>query len=208
MCVIAVSPKGIKQPSVSDLRSMWVQNPHGGGYMLIRNDRIVIHKGFMYWDDFIRSVRSEHLTKADPVVYHFRISTQGGINPQMTHPFPITHHLQYTKALDAECDIAVAHNGIIPLTSSAFEKEYSDTALFVTKYLSWLVRYPEDINNKSIQTMIQELGNSKFVLMNYRGDIATIGKFYNHDGILLSNENHLYKYEYFTKGDVTKCFAF
>lgn len=197
MCVIAVSKKGIRQPSVSELRSMWVSNPHGAGYMLVRNDRVEIHKGFLYWDDFIRSVRSEKFSASDAVVYHFRISTQAGICEEMTHPFPIVNNLKMMKALDLYCDIGIAHNGIIPLTTTFDETEYSDTALFVSNYVSRIVRSPADMLNPYVQEMIAELGQSKFALMDFKGNIVTIGKFYNHDGILLSNENHIFRCEKF-----------
>lgn len=208
MCVIAVSKKGDRQPSVSELRSMWDHNPHGAGYMFARDGKLEIHKGFMDWNDFIRSVRYERFTSEDSVVYHFRIATQGGINPYMTHPFPITHVLHFSEVIDLECEVGVAHNGIIPITSSIDEKKYSDTALFVCNYLSWMIRYPHDINNKYIQKMISELGgNSKFALMNYKGEIATIGLFYNHNGVLLSNENHLFRSHFLMKGGDYKCIA-
>lgn len=195
MCVIAVSKKGIRQPSEKELFSMWETNPHGAGYMTIRNGKVEIHKGFLEWEDFIRSVRSEKFTINDPVVYHFRIATQGGINPEMTHPFPLTSNLKYLKGLDLICDIGIAHNGIISLTTTKHDNDFSDTALFIAKYMTWLIRSPSDMQIKSIQTMIYELAYSKFAMMDFNGNIVTIGKFYDHDGILLSNENHLFDWK-------------
>ena len=196
MCVIAASPIGARQPTESELHSMWIHNPHGGGYMTVRNGKVEIHKGFLHWVDFARSVRSEHFTNADPVVYHFRISTQGGVNPEMTHPFPLSHNLEIMKALDVICSIGVAHNGIIPLTSSVYETNYSDTALFVAHYMSNIIRCPNDIRNPYIKRMIDELGKSKFALMDSDGNITTIGKFFDDNGVLLSNENHLFNWNY------------
>ena len=205
MCVIAVSPKGERQPTEKELYAMWVNNPHGGGYMSVRKNRVEIHKGFLYWEDFIRSVKAEKFTSADPVVYHFRISTQGGICEEMTHPFPITHQLSMMTALDVVCDVGVAHNGIIPLTTTKEETEYSDTALFVSKYLSWLVRSPSDILNPNIKTMIEELGESKFALLNCKGDISIIGRFFAHSGVLVSNEYYLNDYGFMAKGGLSRC---
>lgn len=204
MCVIAISPKGIKQPSFDDLKTMWNHNPHGAGYMFAHDGKLEIHKGFMEWQDFVRSVRSEHFTASDSVVYHFRISTQAGINPFMTHPFPLTEHLPLMKALDLECQIGIAHNGIIPLTSDPSNKEYSDTALFIAHYMTKIVRSPADILNPYIKEMIEQLGNSKFVLMDSEGNISTVGKFHDHHGILLSNENHMFFNwgKYYQKGVV------
>ena len=81
--------------------------------MFARAGRVTIHKGFMSFDDFRKAVESEHFTKNDPVVYHFRISTQAGVNPSMTHPFPLTSDLVNCEALDLTCAVGIAHNGII-----------------------------------------------------------------------------------------------
>lgn len=200
MCVIAISPIGVKQPTEKDLHSMWQTNSHGGGYMTVRNGKVEIHKGFMEWADFIRSIRSEKFTTSDPVIYHFRISTQGGVNPEMTHPFPLTSKEEYLKALDVSCDIGIAHNGIIPLTTVKTDCELSDTALFIKKYMVYLIRSQYDILNPNIQRMIEELGKSKFAIMNGNGDIATIGKFHSDNGILLSNTNHWFDWRTYYTG--------
>ena len=93
------------------------EQSHGAGYMFARDGRVQIHKGFMDVDSFLDAIRGEHFTAKDSVVYHFRISTQAGVNPEMTHPFPLSNRLSYMKALDVECRCGVAHNGIIRLTS-------------------------------------------------------------------------------------------
>ena len=203
MCVIAISEKGVRQPNENEFRTMWEHNPHGAGYMFARNGKVEIHKGFMCFDDFIRSVHNEMFTFQDSVIYHFRISTQAGITPEMTHPFPITNqNINIMKALDVICNIGVAHNGIIPLTASLHEKEYSDTALFVHKYLSNLVRSPADMQNENIKSMIKELAQSKLAMMDGQGNISTIGDFFDEDGILLSNKNHLFRYLFSTERSV------
>ena len=117
MCIICVSPARTRQPSISQIKTMFMNNPHGAGYMFVREGRVHIHKGFMDIDSFLSAVKAEHFTAKDSVVYHFRISTQAGVNPEMTHPFPLSNHLPYMKALDVECRCGVAHNGIIRLTS-------------------------------------------------------------------------------------------
>lgn len=192
MCVIAVSRSGNRQPTVDELRSMWKHNPDGAGYMFARDNKVIIHKGFMTFNDFIRSVNSESFTADDSVVYHFRISTQAGRTPQMTHPFPLTNDLSECEYLDCWCPIGIAHNGIIPLTTDHSETTYSDTALFITKYLSRIIKTPGDLFDQDILDMIEQLGGwSKFALMDEIGTVATVGHFTMHDGILLSNTNHL-----------------
>ena len=85
MCIICVSPARTRQPSISQIKMMFQSNPHGAGYMYARDGRVHIHKGFMDIDSFLSAVKAEHFTAKDSVVYHFRISTQAGVNPEMTH---------------------------------------------------------------------------------------------------------------------------
>ena len=196
MCIIAVSRKGVKQPSLDQLRNMFDNNPHGAGYMYARNGRVTIHKGFMTFDDFVRQIEKEHFTEDDPVVYHFRISTQAGVNPQMTHPFPLTSVLENCEKLDVKCSVGIAHNGIIRMTSSFKETRFSDTAIFITDYMTRLIRKEEDITDSSVIEMIDLLTNSKWAIMDgTTGTIVTVGKFTNDEGILFSNETYHGKFK-------------
>ena len=188
MCVIIASPTGARLPDQAELREAWLRNPHGAGYMVARNNRVEIHKGFMAWPDFIRAIRDEHLTPDDAVVYHFRIATQGGVNPWMTHPFPLSSHLDHMQALDINANIGIAHNGIIPVTTNRDVTDYSDTALFVTNILSRLIRSSKDITNVYVKASIESLiGHSRLAIMEADGAITRIGTWYNSDGLWYSN---------------------
>lgn len=191
MCVICVSKKGVRQPNENEIRNMWESNPHGAGYMCVRDGLVEIHKGFMELKDFLRSVRSEKFTDDDVVVYHFRISTQAGVTPEMTHPFPLSEDLKDMRELDLYCSVGIAHNGIIRLTSCD-DKEYSDTALFITEYLPMLVRDTRDITDKRVIKTIKALAQSKLVLVNGQGDVTIIGDFWaNSDRLMFSNKSFL-----------------
>lgn len=191
MCIIAVSKAGVKQPTLDQLRLCFENNPHGAGYMFARNGSVTIHKGFMCWEDFQRAVKGEHFTDADPVVYHFRISTQAGICASMTHPFPLTEKLELCEKLDLfKCPIGLAHNGIIRMTSNYKETRFSDTALFITEYMTRLVRNQADLTDPAVLEMISVLTNSKWALLDASGDIATVGKFEKVDGLLFSNTTY------------------
>ena len=93
MCIICASKSGVRQPTERELFTMFQNNPHGAGYMTARHGMVTISKGYMDFDEFLNAVRKEHFTAQDSVVYHFRISTQAGINPEMTHPFPLSNRL-------------------------------------------------------------------------------------------------------------------
>lgn len=190
MCIICVSKPGVNQPSLDQLRNMFDANSHGAGYMVARNGRVEASKGFMTWDDFIRAVKYEKFTDADAVVYHFRISTQAGVNPQMTHPFPLTGILEKTKLIDFHCPIGVVHNGIIQLTTNHRDREYSDTAHYVAEFLRYLVRSPGDLRNAKILDAIERTTHSKWALMDGTGYIATVGDFIEDGGLLFSNTSY------------------
>ena len=187
MCVICVSKKGVRQPNISEIKNMWESNPHGAGYMFTRNGHVEIKKGFMELDDFIDAIESEEFTDDDVVIYHFRISTQAGVTPEMTHPFPLSDDLKDMNLLECECSVGIAHNGIIRLTSNN-NKDYSDTALFITEYLPALIRDTEDITDRRVKKIIKELAGSKLAMLNDNGDVSIIGDFYGIGcGLLFSN---------------------
>ena len=191
MCIIAVSKVGVKQPSLEQLRTMFKRNPDGAGYMYARGGRVFIRKGFMDFDDFAGAVSLEHFTRRDPVVYHCRISTQAGVNPFMTHPFPLTERRDECERLDLPCSVGIAHNGIIRMTSDKKETRFSDTVIFITDYMTKLIRKRSDITDPAVYEMIENLTNSKWAIMDgVTEDIVTIGKFINEDGILFSNTTY------------------
>ena len=191
MCVIAVSKKGIAQPTMAQIDKMFENNPDGAGYMYARNGKVIIHKGFMDIQDFKRAIQDEHFTAEDPVVYHFRISTQAGVNPYMTHPFPLTRNLNNCEELDLSCSIGLAHNGVIRMTSDIKETRYSDTALFITDYMTRIIRNRKDLVDPYVNDMIYQLTFSKWAILDgVTGDIVTVGQFENDNGVLFSNATY------------------
>jgi len=201
MCIIAISPKGKPQPSYETMKEMFLNNPHGSGYMFVNDDgNVEIHKGFMSFDDFYRSVKAEKFTEDDVVVYHFRISTQAGVNPQMCHPFPLSSNPTHMKKLDLVCSVGIAHNGIIPITSNK-NKEFSDTALFITEYMSKMIKCRADLNDERLLRRIEGLIQSKMAILEKDGTVTLIGKFITEDdGNIYSNTS--YKPKDFTYYDV------
>ena len=190
MCIICVSPSGVKQPTDSVLRTMFYRNPHGAGYMFARDGKVTIHKGFMDFESFRDAVLRERFTAADSVVYHFRISTQAGVNPEMTHPFPLSNQPRRMRALDLTCRCGIAHNGIIQLTSDPTNTRFSDTAVFITDYLAHMVRKPADLRNQKLLNQIYHLARSKFAIMDASGYVATVGEFLSDHGLLYSNDSY------------------
>lgn len=191
MCIICVSPRGVSQPTVHEIKTMFRRNPHGAGYMVARGGRVEIHKGFATIASFLAAIASEHFTADDVVVYHFRISTQAGTTPAMTHPFPVTSDERFLQALDVSCPLAAAHNGIIRSCSDPAEKTFSDTAIFIRDYLAPIIKTPSDISRPSIFSFIQEsIGYSKMAFLDGAGNVTTVGAFIKDHGRLYSNSTY------------------
>ena len=191
MCIICVSKSGVRQPTVTELNTMFRNNPDGAGYMVARHGMVSISKGYMDFGEFLNAVRREHFTERDSVVYHFRISTQAGVNPEMTHPFPLSNRLERMEKLDTTCRIGVAHNGVIRLTADPDNRRYSDTALFITQYLRVLIQRREDLRARRVLDTVWNLAQSKFAIMDGGGYVATVGEFLNQDGLLFSNASYM-----------------
>ena len=191
MCIICVSKSGVRQPTVTELNTMFQNNPDGAGYMVARHGMVSISKGYMDFGEFLNAVRREHFTERDSVVYHFRISTQAGVNPEMTHPFPLSNRLERMEKLDTTCRIGVAHNGVIRLTADPDNRRYSDTALFITQYLRVLIQRREDLRDRRVLDTVWNLAQSKFAIMDGGGYVATVGEFLNQDGLLFSNASYM-----------------
>lgn len=189
MCIIAVSKKGCKQPTLEQIKNMYDNNPDGAGFMYASGGVVHIEKGFMTMQSFLNAVKAHKFTADDAVIYHFRISTQAGIKQSMTHPFPLTAHKEYCEKLNCIASVGVAHNGIIRMTSDAKETRFSDTVLFITDYMTKLVRKTEDLRDTAILNMIDHLTNSKWALMDGNGDIVTVGHFEKVKGGLLFSNN-------------------
>ena len=205
MCIICISKKGIRQPSASEFKQMWDSNSHGAGYMVARGGAVDIHKGLMNYKDFMRSVKEEKFTDDDVVIYHFRISTQAGVNPYMTHPFPFTADIENTRLLDVRCNLGIVHNGIIRITSNG-DKDYSDTALFITQYLPALIRDVDDIHRPDVLRCIEDLAGSKLAFLDGAGNVETVGKFITEkSGLMFSNTT--YKPASYTYRDFQRTFS-
>lgn len=196
MCIIAVSKKGCKQPTLEQIKQMYTNNPDGAGFMYASGGVVHIEKGFMTQKSFIEAVKAHHFTDADAVVYHFRISTQAGVKQTMTHPFPLTTHKEYCERLNCIASVGCAHNGIIFMTSSTKETRFSDTALFITDYMTKLIRKKGDMRDTAILNMIDHLTNSKWALMDGTGEIVTVGHFEKEKGGLLFSNNTYHSYDW------------
>lgn len=194
MCVAIYKPKGVEFPSWKRLKECWDVNPDGAGFMFADGNDVNIYKGFMTWKDFkkaLKPYKSSEVAREQAFAIHFRIATQGGVNAEMCHPFPLSSSVAELKKTHTRARIGVVHNGIIPLTSSVKKSSLSDTALFIKDYMTLLIKSPyyyQASEKAKILTMIEELIQSKMCVLSADGHSELIGYGWEAvDGVWYSN---------------------
>lgn len=193
MCVICVKGKGIAYPEEKYLKNCFENNSHGAGFMVPCKDKVRIRKGFNTYEDFKAALdrMRERVGDDAPCVMHFRIATQG-YGRGMTHPFPLSSKMGGMTALKSSCNIGVAHNGILELTSDG-AKNYSDTMKFIADYLSLIIRNFDWYKDKRSVKLIERLiDGSRLAIMDKNGVINLLGKGWIKDksGCWYSNESY------------------
>ena len=186
MCVICYKPAGIQFPSKTKIKTMFNNNPDGAGFMYSDGKAVYIKKGFMLLDEFNRELNKVKERIEYPFVLHFRITTNGGTNKGMCHPFPLSSDEKMLKSTRLKADCGIAHNGIIPLTSYA--QKISDTAEFIKKYMSKMFMNGID---DDLLDLVEECINSKMVILEKNQNVHLLGDFVEDgNGVFYSNTSY------------------
>ena len=195
MCIIAYKPNNVDFPMDSILKNCYENNPDGAGFMYAHNGQVVIRKGFITWDSFKNALDRARKITGDrvPYVMHFRIATQG-FEKTMTHPFPLSSKMSNLKKTKCNCNIGIAHNGIINLTSDGAQ-DYSDTMKFITDYLSLIIQSYGWYKNERTKQLIERLmGSCRLAVLDKNNHCELLGQGWIEDnGIFYSNSTYSYK---------------
>lgn len=195
MCIICVKPQGVKLPDEATIKAMFNHNPHGAGFMFAEHGKVQIRKGFMTYADFKHELDKACKNGADTgaLVMHFRITTHGGTCPQNTHPFPLTDDLGELRSLHTECEIGVAHNGIIKINTRS--KDISDTQEFIASVLTPVYRSSSEFykSERICNGIAQCISGSRMVFLTGTGEAHMIGNFIHDDGDGCYYSNDSYK---------------
>lgn len=178
MCIIVVKNKNVEMPKIETLKKCFSSNPDGAGFMYASRNRVHIKKGFMTFESFknaLNDLEREIDTKKTAIVFHFRISTQAGINAQNCHPYPLSSNLERLHKLNDCCKIGVAHNGIIDFAPD--DKNYNDTQFFIADYLTEIIKSEYFYTNSKTINIIEALlgGVNKLAIMTSSGHIERLG---------------------------------
>ena len=178
MCTLIINPSKAETISLDYFNNLWNNNPDGGGFAYVRGQRVEIvkemHEPRLLWQRYA-DVRAN---TPHPIMIHFRIGTQGGVNLHNTHPFRVHEGLTF------------AHNGVI--TSAPYDKSASDTALLVRDVLA---KWPKDfITRKGYAEALRYIAGSanKFALLDSNGRTLITNRhlFHEHQGSLYSNRGY------------------
>lgn len=159
MCCISAASKGVRIER-KYLKNMWAENPHGIGFMVAKDDKLLVRKGFFNFKSFWKCFRN--FQDYDKVV-HVRWANRGVINVDNCHPFIVSK------------EIGMVHNGTI---SIPLQDNKSDTRVFNDTILKKLYsnnpNFLEDFSTKWF--LSNSIGNSKLVFLNNKGEITIINK--------------------------------
>ena len=195
MCIAIAKPIGVDIPNDDILTNCFKNNPDGAGFAFNHNNEVIIRKGYMKLKDFLDAFHKydkKFNFKNRGVLIHTRITTHGGTNPQMCHPFPINSDEGALKKIEYCSPFAIVHNGIISLTSSEAtrKKDMSDTAIFVQKYLTKIAKNKNWFNYKANIELVEELIDSKMAVLNGNGKIIMTSGFTEDNGVFYSNSSY------------------
>lgn len=200
MCIIIAKDKYGRLPSEEELKNSFEFNSDGAGFMYVKNGKVVIDKGYMTYDAFLKHYKSL-LTefndfKGKSLVMHFRIGTSGKNIKENTHPFPISSDTRMLRAKHlSQEDIGIVHNGVIKGYGTA--TGLNDTQEFISKYIYPIYsHFNEFYKNKDIMYGIEVITNSKWVILTKEDELYYIGEFIDEKGLMFSNTS--YKKYYYT----------
>ena len=186
MCLLTYLPGGI----APDLEALWtgaVSNPHGHGFAIVADDRIIGGRGMdavAVIESFARA-RGEY--PAGPALFHSRYATRGVIGLSNCHPF----------RLGGDRRTVLAHNGTLPrrVHPRVFDRR-SDTRIAAEDYLPGQPFGPID-TPAGARGLSQWLGSSKLVILTvdpaYAHTSYVFGEQAGHwvEGIWYSNRSYL-----------------
>lgn len=195
MCIIVVKPKGINLPELNTLRNCFNNNPDGAGFAIQAENSIIYSKGYQavshLYDDLV-TANKEYPDAA--MLIHFRIATSGGITAENCHPFPVTDDISRLHALHGRTHLAIAHNGIIDIRSTATN---SDTVEFIRNELAYLDKaVPEWYNDQNILKALNNRIQSKLAVLPVHGQPVMIGTFIEDNGLYFSNSTYLHSLKF------------
>ena len=225
MCIIVAKNKGVALPTKKTLEQCFERNKDGAGIMYVKNNKVIIEKGLMTFQDFYKKLKSikkefggDLTNKA--LVMHFRIGTHGENDKATTHPFPISSNFNDLRATYFETDLGMAHNGI--MSAYNYDRTLSDTQSFIKDYVSVFKELNKKfyLNNKVMEIISNEanISSNKLCFLDNKENIYWYGDKVIDNGVIYSNttykpytyksyRNYSYDYDYWYGKDYKSSYS-
>lgn len=182
MCIIVYKDNGVVLPNKRTLQNCFENNSDGAGYMLrLEDNRILIRKGFMQFNDLWNSLMSIDRLTDKELCIHFRYATHGDKSPGNTHPFPVTRKINTLRRLRTVCECGIVHNGVVSNLTHV-DKTLSDTMCMVKRIVT------EGEMSADVQATLLA---GKFIVMD-ETETRIYGKFISDEsGVMYSNDGYM-----------------
>ena len=192
MCIVIVKKSGVASPSKDILKNCFEANPHGAGFMFLKNGNVQIEKGFMDFKALDKAIDKRNFKKDDTVVYHFRIATAGNIDPFTCHPFPLSSDINHLREREISSSVGIAHNGIIKITPS--HPDLSDTQEFIRSVMADKI-ICNRLEDAETRLFIEEMTTGSRLVVLANNFLHTYGHGWIEDtGLLFSNDSYKPRY--------------
>lgn len=181
MCVIIHKPVGTEL-SEDTVRQCWARNKDGAGFVSLNEDLSFEEheKGIMNLEAFLAASINARSINRDSI-FHLRINSRGGVNAELTHPFPLKVSFG-GKTHDA----FLFHNG----TADCFNALPVNTSdsMFLANLISDLSWHTAT----TILSNLNENGYGRFVLTvpGYEHFLLGDNESEEKDGLWFSNTRH------------------
>ncbi len=183
MCIIIYKPKDKELPSKEVLDTCFSNNADGCGLTYYANGYWHTRKGFMTFEDFYHTLnRMRAKIENLPVIIHFRMSTCIGIEPEKTHPFPITKNSKLLNTITYKAKQVLAHNGI--LGSGDTDERLTDTQVFIKTFI---VHVKGLLHLPQITDLISDNSLGSRIIIGDGNKVRMYGSWTEDGGILYSN---------------------
>jgi predicted glutamine amidotransferase len=190
MCVISYFPAGIML-NKEELQNCMENNSNGAGVMYQKGRKVVISKGYTDFEE-LWGMASALPNNVDRV-FHFRIATSGKIGAGCCHPFPICSDYKKMLRPELECDMAVAHNGVLTdFTPPKGLKDFRSDTMIFTKCVLNELDGGKLLYNSAVRMLLENFSTSRFAIMD-KNETFLLGEFVQSEDSFAFYSNESYK---------------
>lgn len=196
MCLIIICPPGTNKNDeflFDSIRNGYEKNRDGSGFAFNSKGKTFVSKGYMDAEVLIKGIKEASIDTSETLIIHHRLGNCGDKTIKNMHPFVISDKDEEITTVEDWVDKPVLfHNGTFYKYKDWNEKVFSDTYLFVKKFMSVPEVYSvfqrdmklfEDLFEDHLRTK----NSNKIAVLAPEGNFYTSGFFIEKNGFMFSN---------------------